>query len=558
MPENVKKWLEIANAFLRALSIQKKILLGVLSGAILVSVIVGTMIAQRDPYKVLYTDLQSDEVRSIVKKLGDLKIPNVISEDRTSISVPTSLVDSARMELAKEGIPGQDVVGFEKFDGSTLGMSSYAQRINYVRAVQGELTRSIERLKAVRRARVHISIPPKKTFLEEEEPPKASVVLELREGLQPSKSEINGIAHLVASAVEGLKVDQISIVDTKGNFIFRPGSESAFDKPDGLLELQRSLEHDYESRVEEILYPVIGVGKVRAKVTVEIDQSRVNMTEETYDTNNATPQTSVKDEETTTGTRPNPQGIPGSRSNLPGAEVQNPPVPVASSNSEKITQNLSYAIPKKVTVTNKPSGSIKRLTVAVLVDGHYSKAPGAGSEMAFTPRSDEELQSLKKLVENVVGFDEGRRDSISITSMRFSQGPLGTPEEGTAGGSWWSRKELAPQLIRNGLIGLLGLAFIFLVLRPFLKWFSIPDVEPETTRMLPRTVAELEAAAASGGLKALSAPAGEFEDAKTLEKKTEEQLREHILQKLQQAPKKASRVVQDWIDEAANSRLVEN
>ena len=131
------------------------------------------------------------------------------------------------MELAKDGLPGQDVVGFEKFDGSTLGMSSYVQRIQYVRAVQGELTRSIQRLAAVKSARVHISIPPKKTFLEEEEPPKASVILELRPGQGLAKSEMRGIAHLVASAVEGLKVNQITIVDTKGNFLHRPEDDNA-------------------------------------------------------------------------------------------------------------------------------------------------------------------------------------------------------------------------------------------------------------------------------------------------------------------------------------------
>ena len=205
------------------------------------------------------------------------------------------------MQLAKEGIPGNDVVGFEKFDGSTLGMSTYIQRIQYVRAVQGELTRSIQRLVAVKSARVHISIPPKKTFLEEEDPPKASVVLELKPGQIPSRSEVRGIAHLVASAVEGLKVSQVTIVDTKGNLLQRPDDETIPGVSTALLEMERSIESEYEKRIEDILTPIVGMGKVRAKVTAEIDPSRINTTEESYDADKAVARNVLRNDEVNKG-----------------------------------------------------------------------------------------------------------------------------------------------------------------------------------------------------------------------------------------------------------------
>ena len=175
---------------------------GMFAGGI-IGIMALSMIMKHDPQQILYSDLHQEDAKAISKKLSEQNIAYRISDDSRSITVAASQVYKARMELAKEGLPGQDVGGFEKFDATTIGMSSYVQKIQYVRAIQGELTRSIQRLASVKAARVHISIPPKKVFMEEEEPPKASVILELQPGMSPSKTEVIGIANLVASAVEG-------------------------------------------------------------------------------------------------------------------------------------------------------------------------------------------------------------------------------------------------------------------------------------------------------------------------------------------------------------------
>lgn len=586
MNERINDFLEKLKNFYSSLSPKKKMALGITSAAAVIGVMAATVVMKHDPQQVLYSDLHQEDAKAIAKKLSEQNIPYRVSDDSRMITVAQSQVYKARMELAKEGLPGQDVVGFEKFDATSIGMSSYVQRIQYVRAIQGELTRSIQRLASVKTARVHISIPPKKVFMEEEEPPKASVILELKPGMSPTKIEVNGIANLVASAVEGLKVNQVTIVDTKGNFLHRPGDESAPSLSSSFLELQRSIEAEYEKRVEEILTPVVGFGKVRAKVTAEIDPSRVNTTEETYDSEKAVPRQTLKTEEVVSGSRPNPVGIPGSRSNLPGAEAQNPQIPLASSNTEKSTNNTSYAIPKKVQVVDKPSGNIKRMTVAVVVDGYYTKGAAPNSPDVFSPRPEAELKRLQDLVANAVGFDQERRDSITISSLPFSNIEVTEPQETPK--PWYDLKDLSQHGIRNGMIALVVMMFFFLVLRPFLKWTTAttePQKESDVPDILPKTVSELESVvraealpagmAANEGVTEFSVfsndnlePSQEnitlsqnddsgFKNDENVngvplpmdEKAVEEDLRMKILEKLQNSPKKGFRIVQEWLDE---------
>lgn len=582
MNEKIKQIFDNAKTQFLALPKQRQIFAGIGVGAVVLGLIAMSTLIKRDPFQVLYSDLRPEEIKNVSKKLGEQNISFQLSEDSSTIMVPASQVYQARMELAKEGLPGQDLVGFEKFDGSTIGMSSYVQRIQYIRAVQGELTRSIQRLASVKSARVHISVPPKKTFLEEEDPPKASVVMELKSGMTLSKSEVTGVAHLVASAVEGLKVNQITIVDTKGNFLHRPEQENNTAIPTAFLEMQRSIESEYERRIEEMLTPVVGFGKVRAKVTAEIDPSRVNTTEETFDPDKVVARTLNKTDESNSGSRPNPMGIPGSRSNLPGAEVTTPPVPMATSSNEKNSSNASYAIPRKIQVIDKPSGSIKRLTVAVVVDGNYAKAPDSPTEV-FSPRTEEELRRIQELVANAVGFDAQRRDSINVSSMPFKGADIEIqPKEDLP---VWNLRNLQSPLLRNGLIALVLLSFVFLVMRPFVKWLISKEKDSQLETALafqPQTIEQLETAVKNGieidsmiadspsqsdrTNEELLAQMQENEEKEnvirdlfkeTESKKEEKQLRNLILEQLEKSPKKGFRVIQEWLEEDSDKKLEE-
>jgi len=349
--------------------------------------------------------------------------------------------------------------------------------------------------------------------------------------------------------VEGLKVSEVTIVDTLGNFLHRPEDEGAPGMSSQLLEMERSIESEYEKRIEEILTPVVGLGKVRAKVTAEIDPSRTNTTEESYDPEHAAVRNNVRNEETNQGSRPNPIGIPGSRSNLPGAEAQNPPVPMASTSSEKNISNTSYAIPRKVQITDKPSGNIKRLTVAVVVDGYYTK--GAGGTETFNPRPEDELRRLQDLVGNAVGFDAQRRDSINISSLPFHATEL-APEEVTQG-PWWKSPEVVHQVGHNGLLLLLAGIALLILYRTIYRQPITPDVTPDLS--VPRTVAELEAAREESGGALPKGAAGLINDDEPLEKQEEAELRKRILEKLTESPRKGFRIVQDWLEEDMPSVL---
>ncbi len=561
MPQRLQALLTAVQAFYSRLGRIQRI--AVLAGVVMVVGILATAVRvqlKQDPYQVLYAELRPEDFKAVAKHLSDAKIPYHVSDDQAAILVPSKLVHTARMQLAKDGIPGHDLVGFEKFDASTLGMSSYVQRIQYVRAVQGELTRSIQRLASVKTARVHISIPPKKTFLEEQEPPKASVVLELRPGMSLTKGETQGVAHLVASAVEGLQPNQVTLVDTKGNFLHRPDDGTMYGMSSALLEMQRAIEIDYEKRIIELLAPVVGYDKVKAKVTAEIDPSRVNTTEETYDPDKAVAKNVIKNDEVTTGSRPNPIGIPGSRSNLPGTENNNPPIPMANTTSEKNVSNSSYAIPRKIQTTDKPSGSIKRLTVAVVVDGYYTKGANPSDADVFSPRTEEELKRLQGVIGNAVGFDSERRDSITISSLPFKSTEVIEP-----------KTEIVippgmPTAYRIGL-ALLGLLAVgFGVLRPVLKKraekrererLALLAENQVMQQKLPKTVAELEsekrselmtASASGSALSSGTGATGETLEEDTPEQKEQAELLKRILEKLTQAPKKGTRIIQEWIE----------
>jgi len=546
MNDIIKTYFQHIRSYFERLSPQKRWGVAVVAALVFTAGATGIVLWKQDPYQLLYTDLQGEDGRAVTKKLGEMNIPYRAVDEGSTVSVPASQVANARMQLAKAGLPGQDVVGFEKFDGSTLGMSSYVQRIQYVRAMQGELTRSIQRLSAVKRARVHVSVPPKKTFLEDEEPPKASVVLELRPGQSLAKNEVTGIAHLVASAVEGLKVNQVTIVDTKGAFLHRPDDASAPGVSTAMLELQRNIENEFEKRVEDLLTPVVGIGKVRAKVTAEVDASRTNTTEETYDPEKAVAKSVVKNDEVSSGSRPNPIGIPGSRSNLPGAEPsQNPGVAVSTNSNEKNMSNTNFSIPRKISIVDKPSGNIKRLTVAVIVDGNYTKST-TGTEV-FSPRTEEELKRIHELVSNAVGIDVERRDSLTVNSMPFRTNEI-TPQGEETTALWWQKEEFVNQLLRNALLGTVIFLFFFMVLRPFLKWILVSDIEGEMNS-LPKTIAEIEAGQRADGLMALGKALPGNESGDPIDKLEEEDLRKKILERMEGAPKKGLRIVQDWVED---------
>lgn len=369
--------------------------------------------SQKEEYHVLYSNLSESDAGQIVQKLKDMKLPYRV--EAGGVLVPADRVYDARLQLASQGLPQGGGVGFELFDKTSFGTTDFVQKLNYKRALQGELARTVMAIGSVEQCRVHLAIPEKSLFAREgeHERPTASVLVKLRQGKTLSSAQVDGIVHLVASSVEGLNSQEITVVDAKGNVLSKPSGDVA-----GLsasqFDYQSSFSKDLEARIISILEPVVGKGKVRAKVSAVIDFSRIETTEEKFDPESQVVRSEQKQNEksTTVGAG----GVPGVTSNLPGkTTVAATP---SQGQSEKQSQTLNFEMTKITSRTVNAPGLVKKLTAAVLIDGIYTAQQGS-KEMKYTPRSEEDVRRYEELVRETIGFTENRGDQIKIVNMPF-------------------------------------------------------------------------------------------------------------------------------------------
>ena len=369
--------------------------------------------SQKEEYHVLFSNLSESDAGQVVQKLKDMKVP--YRAEAGGILVPADRVYDARLQLASQGLPQGGGVGFELFDKTSFGTTDFVQKLNYKRALQGELARTVMAIGAVEQCRVHLAIPEKSLFAREgeNERPTASVLVKLRQGKTLSSGQVDGIVHLVASSVEGLNSQEITVVDAKGNVLSKPSGDIA-----GLsasqFDFQSSYSKDLEARIISILEPVVGKGKVRAKVSAVIDFSRSETTEEKFDPEGQVVRSEQKQNEksTTVGAG----GVPGVASNLPGkTTVAATP---SQGQSEKQSQTVNYEMTKITSRTVNAPGLVKKLTAAVLVDGTYTPQQGS-KEMKYTPRSEEDVRRYEELVRETMGFTENRGDQIKVVNMPF-------------------------------------------------------------------------------------------------------------------------------------------
>lgn len=384
----------------------------------------------RVEYMVLYRDLNPEDAQAIAAKLKELKKDFQVSADATTIQVAgsTSDIDKLRLEIAGAGIARSGRVGYEIFDKNQFGMTDFTEQVNYKRALEGELGRTISSLSEVSEARVHLVLPKDSLFDDRKEEAKGSVLVRLRKGKELSKSSIAGIINLVAGAVQGLPNYNVSVVDEEGRVLSRlPSGDGAHS--DYESGIQSQLEKETVAKVTSILEPVVGQGKVHANASVELDFNSSEQTEETY---NPTPPPVItsqqKSDERIAGTS-TPVGIPGTRSNQGGVAVQTAPGTPERSRQSELT---NYEVSKLVRHTVQPKGSVQRLSVAVLLDHKtvYSKGPDGKQAASFQPRSKEELNACRELVLAAIGFNEKRGDLVTLENMPFFSAP-GVEEDRT-------------------------------------------------------------------------------------------------------------------------------
>ena len=382
--------------------------------------IVTTLLAKKD-YVPLFNSVSPDQLPLILSNLNGKNISFKMEDNNRTILVPRELLPATQMAIMEElGSSKVGSMGLELFEKQDFGVTSYAQRIQYQRAIQGELMRSINTLSAIRQSKVLLAMPSKKTFLEEGADPSASVVVELQPGKTLSKDQVRGITNLVASAVEGMDPLKVTVVDDRGKVLSK-NSGAATSLTSDLLELKKQTESELEERIESILSRVVGSGRVIARVDATLSARSISSVEETVDPDSTAVQSQVSEEESLDGNRTNPAGIPGARANLPGAQDQGQVG--FNQNVRKELKTTNFAVPKTVRQIKKAAGDLERISVAVLVDGVITPVTGENGEITeeWAERSPEELAKYENIVKNTIGFNTARGDQVKIENIRFQK-----------------------------------------------------------------------------------------------------------------------------------------
>ncbi len=411
LPENIRKYLTPRNLAI------------ILSGLLLVFLLgfIAFKALSKEEYAVLYTHLNPDDAGSILTVLQEEHIPYKVEGDGSIILVPKDKVYEIRLKLAAKGLPSSKTVGFEIFEEPKMGITNFQENINYLRALEGELARTIREIDAIQDARVNIALPKESIFIRETDEPKASVVVKLWPGRSLTKEQIKAIVFLVSHAVPRLKPENVTVVDNKGRVLSDLLEEDKLETGK-TVEIKRKLEKQIEKNVFAILSKALGPDKVAVKASVEVEVGRQVQREEIYDPDRTAVVSERKIQEKERGTRTNPAGPPGTSTNVPPV-IQGANQGAVSTSKEKKDITKNYDVTKTLVDTERPIFKIKRVTVGVLLDGKYIKEKTKdGKEVEkFVPLSKEELEKYRAIVESVVGFNPERGDKITVVSVPFSK-----------------------------------------------------------------------------------------------------------------------------------------
>jgi flagellar M-ring protein FliF len=437
---SLEKFWQVFNS----LSGARKLSLLVVTVLTLASIMTFVYFTNQEEYRVLFSNLTSEDASSILTKLKEKKIPYQLSPAGDTISVPTGKVSEIRLELASAGLPHGGGVGFEIFDNKTLGATEFDQQLNYRRALQGELVRTINSLDEIQQSRVHIALPKESLFIDQQKKPTASVAIKLKTGRKLKQTQIEGIAHLVASSVEGLNPDDVMIVDNQGNIMSKGQGDSRLARmSSSQIEYQRNIEKEMGNQIQTLLENVVGQGKAVVRVNADLDFRITENTEEIYD-----PESPVV------------------RSTQKQSDRMNAALGKASSGSEKekTDEVVNYEINKTIRKTVMPVGEIKKISIAVLVDGLYTKDPKGAA--TYQERPKKELESLEDLVRKSAGFNSQRGDQVAVTSMPFNKSDM---EQGMVGQPWHDKIAFAVPILKY-IVMLIGILLVFLfIIRPLVR-----------------------------------------------------------------------------------------
>ncbi|SEL73879.1 flagellar basal-body MS-ring/collar protein FliF [Halomonas daqiaonensis] len=494
-----------------------------IAGAASIALIVVLLMWASGPdYRVLYSNLSEADGGSIINELDTRGIPYRFSQGGQALLVPGDQVHTLRLQLAEQGLPQGGNVGFELMENQAFGISQFAEQINYQRGLEGELSRSMESLGPVNRARVHLALAKDSVFVRDREPAKASVVLTLHAGRTLGEGQVNAIVHMVSSSVPDLAADAVTVVDQDGRML--TASEANGLGLDGTqLEYIAEVERSYQRRIESILTPILGIQNVKAQVTAQVDFSRREETSERYGPNQPPNEAAVRSLQSSVSYSGNDDlagGIPGALSNTPpgfaASPVANPPGEEGDADAEgeqaedgeqadegtfEGTSNLNrdnvinYEVDRSITHVQHRRGQIERLSAAVVVN--YRPTPDDEGNMQPSPLTDVELDQIQRLVRQAMGFSQARGDEIAVVNSPFTR--TDTEIEPL---EWWQEpgmQQLAMTLGRYLLIGLAVLLLYLLILRPLVKRASqAPEASTRPAPSFQANVGDEEEERSSG------------------------------------------------------------
>lgn len=394
---------QVGNFFKGLNFIQKLFFAGVIIALLIVLIFLIVSVSNRVEYSTLYRQLEPSEAGKIVEKLKEQKIAYKLDEGGTTILVDKSKVQDLRISLASEGIPETGVIGYELFDKTNLGMSEFVQKVNYRRALEGELARTISSLQGVKKARVHLVIPEKALFEKDQKEPTASVTLQFSNDKGLSKLNIRGIQNLIASSVEGLSPNNVVVIDYRGKILseIEQDANSLLGKTQTQHEQQFRVEQYLTNKVQSLLDGVLGPGNSEVRVSAELDFTQI--------------------EKTITDFNPERQVVRSEQTNtVSSLSVDSLQYPAPQHSAEQSSTIANYEIPQTIERIINSTGTIKRITVGALVNGTYQVVEKDGKRIVeYTPRNPEEIEKLEQIIKNAVGFDPNRNDQVSIVNVPF-------------------------------------------------------------------------------------------------------------------------------------------
>ncbi len=482
----ISKFLDQAGSFWGSLSVGKKFGVAAVVASILAVITALSLTHKSDPYEYLFVNISAEDSQAISSFLKKNGMNDFIIDSR-GVKVTSKNVLPYRLKLTQEGLPTHGQVGWEKFDSSDFTRTGFERKIHKVRAIQGELARTITAITGIASARVHIVSPQQRLFEKDQKKPTAAIYIKTTRGASLSKKQIQGIVHLVSKSVEGLPEENISIIDFEGKLLTEERSKDPTSRETKeMIEFKRSKERLLEQKIRSIIGRIVGQDRVEAKVDVNMDFTKEEQTISDLDPDKVVVLSQNTTNQKTEGSGLNPTGIPGSKSNVPG-EQEALNLSTSKAQNTRDTELINYEIAKTVSHKVLPIGKIKRISAAVIVDGSQA-TPADGSTPDFEPRTKEEMAKIEELVRSAIGFVEGR-DEVKVHNLMFQ---LDYIQVEALNAEKQEKRDYISTLSISAVVALSLVLFFSFIVRPYFRWLTYDPERKERQAIVEEFKPDLE------------------------------------------------------------------